>query len=121
MGRGIDAICDCGYESGLLLLGCGMSGPAVLFPCYCKDCKELVVVDLLKKRIRCPKCRRKRPLVIYDEPEMIGELGSEVVDRYSESTHRLGRDLTLTNGTYLCPKCGQHRLRFGTGPLALWD
>ena len=121
MGTGRTARCACGYESGMLYLGCGMSGPAVNFPCYCKDCKQLVVVDLLKKRIRCPRCRRKHPLVIYDEPEMIGQIGSRVIERYVEVKQRYGRELTLTNGTYVCPQCGQHRLKFSTLEMVLWD
>ena len=37
-------------------------------PAFCSSCKDLVVVNYLSNRPRCPRCRKK--VTFYNEPSL---------------------------------------------------
>ena len=93
-------------------------GSVCYFPALCMKCRRLVQVNLLSKTVRCPRCRSRR-VKAYDSNDLVGEVGrNEVTSWHVED--KLGRDLLLTDGRYLCPSCGEYKLRFEEGGL-LWD
>lgn len=88
------------------------------FPVLCRNCKEIVQLNLLSERKLCPKCKGSQ-VIPYDNKKLVGKLGkNEVVSWNIEE--QLGRVLRLTDGTYFCPSCGEYKLRFGPGDI-LWD
>ena len=112
MGSSVMAICPCGVEAEIMIGGGMMDYETTsLFPCCCEKCHSLVEVNLLVKRLRCPKCRASNPLP-YNDPRLMGEKGDRTAENWG--------DLTLTNGTYKCPKCEKMTLRFSPGHVQ-WD
>ena len=118
MGSSVKAACECGYSSEAMIGG-GMMNfmTTCLFPAICSDCHELVEVNLLAERQTCEACESER-VQAYDQEQLLGELGSEVVVDWHHAEKGLA--VALTDGRYLCPKCGQFKLRFEEGGI-LWD
>jgi Zn finger protein HypA/HybF involved in hydrogenase expression len=119
MGSVAEAQCECGYE-GRFQIGGGMGDFHVmcLFPCLCRSCKQIVSGNLLAPEPACPKCESRR-IVLYDQAELIGEEGSEVVNSWTLRGPN-ERELKLTNGRYYCPSCDTIRLTF-VGRVISWD
>ena len=68
MGVMYAADCPCGYESGDLFVGLGMTGyDAARELARCDHCHNMVTVRALSKRKRCPKCSRKVQIIHVDE------------------------------------------------------
>jgi len=88
------------------------------FPALCEDCKEIVQVNLLSKRILCPKCKRSQVLP-YDDKKLVKKLGKNEIISWNME-RQLGRMLRLTDGKYFCPSCGKYGLLFEHGDI-LWD
>lgn len=119
MGGSVVAKCPCGYEGGSLVGGGMMTFMTTCyFPAYCENCRELVQINVFAKRLRCPKCRRAK-VTPYDDPALCAGNGDREVAGWNVS-ERLGRDLRLHDGEYLCPACGEFTLRFVDGRLE-WD
>ena len=120
MGATVHANCACGFESRYLRIGGGMRSFKTFcaFPVYCRSCATLQTPNLLALPVTCGVCRGEE-VTAYDDPSLIGEAGAEEVVTWNASG-RLGRVLKLTNGTYFCPACRQHTLRFTPGGLK-WD
>jgi hypothetical protein len=116
MGTGLLAKCACGFETETAVGGTRRTYrmrnyPIVcLFPCFCKECKDMVTVDLCAKPPSCPACG-STAIVPYDQPELIGTLGT-LTKASCAMQYELGRDLVLTDGLYRCPKCNRMSLRF---------
>lgn len=118
-GTMVEARCECGYKSGNLLLFGGKANfqRVCLFPAYCPGVKKVLLVNMFDEKPRNPDCASGQ-LTPYDQPTLVGVKGKGVIASWN--THkRLGRDLKLTDGTYLCPVCGQKTLRFY--PVGMWD
>jgi Zn finger protein HypA/HybF involved in hydrogenase expression len=112
MGSSVIAICPCGVDEQILIGGGMMNHETTcLFPCSCEKCHSLVETNILAKRPRCPKCGASNPIP-YSDPRLVGDEGRGKVECWGE--------LTLTDGTYKCPKCKKMTLRFEPGGM-LWD
>ena len=77
----------------------------------------MVEINLLAELPTCESCGSEN-IQSYHLSELCGEPGSETVVDW-----RLDQDpgpVSLTNGTYLCPSCGEFSLRFREGGM-LWD
>ncbi len=58
MGGMYEARCPCGYTSGTLLEGRGMSGPdSARVLARCRGCREILSMRASKSTGRCPRCR----------------------------------------------------------------
>ncbi|HPF72470.1 MAG TPA: hypothetical protein PLX09_02590 [Xanthomonadaceae bacterium] len=84
-------------------VGCGMLELDHLwFPCRCTKCEEMINGDL-KQGAKCPTCGGET--TPYDDPSLIATVG--------ENTESQAWDLILTDGNYVCPKCGAPNFTFG--------
>src|SRR5665811_564210 len=119
MGSQVVATCRCGIEAKILI-GCGMLNFETLcfFPCLCEACHNIVQANLLEKTKQCPICKSKT-LIPYDDPRLSKIPGKRKVKGWTLGGKR-GRELILTNGNYMCPKCKKLWLRFRKGSLH-WD
>jgi hypothetical protein len=68
--------------------------------------------------LRCPEGHGGVP-VAYDDPSLIGRAGDNTVASWNVRD-RLGRELVLHDGQYLCPACNAFTMRFADGGL-MWD
>ena len=119
MGSSVTAHCQCGLQETVDVGGGMETFEAVcFFPCLCGKCRSVVQVNLLKRRLRCPNCRSGK-VIPYDDPQVLGEAGQNVVAGWDVSDV-LGRELELTDGKYRCPKCGKMSLRFEDAGVC-WD
>jgi Zn finger protein HypA/HybF involved in hydrogenase expression len=110
MGSQITATCRCGLEVNVLIGG-GFEDftKNCYFPCLCEACHNIVEVNILAKTKRCPKCKSPA-LIAYDDPRLSKTPGKRTVAEWC--IQELDRDLILTNGNYMCPKCKKLSLRF---------
>jgi len=119
MGSQVIARCQCGVHE-VISIGGGMRNfdRVCYFPCLCQHCHRVVEANLLDQPPQCPHCKAPNPLA-YDHPSLCGTRGDHTAVRWNMA-ERLGRDLHLTDGTYLCPACDAKTLRFWPGDLC-WD
>jgi predicted Zn-ribbon and HTH transcriptional regulator len=102
-----------------MTLGGGMRSHKELcaFPALCSRCGAFWPVNLLARPVKCPTCEAEA-MVAYDDPSLAGEPGRETVFSWNV-VDEIGREVRLSSGTYLCPKCKARTLRFSrTGH---WD
>ena len=86
------------------------------FPCYCSACKSLFKADLYAADVACPNCDTSSVLP-YDDPSL-APTGEVVGEIFSWNTAaRLGRELILHDGKYICPSCDNFSLRFEVAAL----
>ncbi|MDP3314383.1 hypothetical protein [Lutibacter sp.] len=118
MGSQVKVSCKCGLNKSILIGG-GMESSSYecFFPCFCKNCSDVVEVNLLDLNPKCPECGEEN-IIAFDNRLLIGEKGKQVIESWH--AFELGRELLLTNGTYKCPKCNTQNLRFSMGDL-YWD
>lgn len=118
-GTMVEARCECGYQSGAMLLFGGRANftTVCMFPAYCAGVKQVFTVNMYQNPPANPLCHGAAPMP-YDHPSLIGEVGKGIVASWN-TERKLGRTLVLTNGAYLCPACGQKRMRFF--PAGMWD
>lgn len=107
MGHTIDATCTCGFDARDLMIGGGMRDHTTncSYPAICKGCHDIVTVNLLDAAPSCSECEGTE-VTAYNRPELLMTLGRPVSN---------WGDLTLTDGKYLCPKCGSFELSFRGG------
>ena len=119
MGTKVKATCNCGVNTDILIGG-GMRSYKYksLFPCLCDNCEEVVEVNLLSGNLRCPKCGNEN-IIAYDYDRVIGVKGDQEIINWNVSS-KLGRELILTNGLYVCPKCKNLTLEFRR-LFFIWD
>ena len=112
MGSQAFAYCACGM-SATSLIGGGRRDfhENCLFPALCRDCDQVVAVNLLQTPLRCPNCESLE-VTPYTDPSLAKGDGENHVITWGE--HH------LTDGHYQCPACGQFTLRFRLGGLH-WD
>lgn len=113
MGHTVTATCACGFASDHLMIGGGRMNFQTnrSYPARCTTCRDIVTVNLLEEALACPQCDGTE-VAPYNRPELLKTPGREV------SNWNMGRalgNLTLTDGKYLCPKCGKFELSFGRG------
>lgn len=118
MGSEVTARCRCGVEVSILIGG-GMLNfqTTCYFPCSCAGCSSVVQVNLLAKRLRCPSCGSSK-VTPFDDPSLSRRTRGGMVTSWN--SEKVGRDLTLTDKPYRCPRCGELALRFEESGL-LWD
>ena len=113
MGCTAIASCPCGYDSGELLIGQGMTGPdPCYFPAYCKEGDHLVEVNINYDPRCCPAGHKTEPMP-YNARPLTKTIGPTVVADWNwldEKNH-----LALTDGSYFCPACHQYTLTFREG------
>jgi Zn finger protein HypA/HybF involved in hydrogenase expression len=110
----IVAFCDCGFSSELMIGGgSGAFSSLALFPGFCRHCVQLVPANLATTPITCSLCKGAE-VTLYDDESLRGQSGSETIASW-DFTAKIGRVVTLTDGTYLCPACGKRELRFRRG------
>jgi hypothetical protein len=119
MGSGVTATCGCGLTVDIDIGG-GMANfrTTCYFPSLCEACQDVVQVNLLARKLRCPDCKGENPIP-YDDPRLLGSPGKNVVAAWNINEN-LGRSLALTDGTYFCPKCKNMSLQFRDSGLC-WD
>lgn len=131
MGHDVIANCECGFE-GHSLIGCGMMHcePRInnrglveyinfcCFPVLCRQCHTFQEANLGVKTLRCKKCNSRKVLV-YDHPDLCARKGPQIVSDWNPQGLE-GHTLVLTDGDYLCPKCGKFTLHFMDGGM-MWD
>lgn len=119
MGSSVIAECKCGYKRSILIGGGMMNFTTTCyFPCLCEKCEEVVQVNLLSRRPKCPSCRTTR-LIPYDDSRVIGKIGKNDVAELNMQDE-LGRALVIKDGKCYCPKCKKYYLRFLDSDLC-WD
>jgi hypothetical protein len=119
MGSSVRGKCPCGFDFEVPMGG-GMRNFSTTryFPCLCEACHTIVPVNLLALAQQCPECNNQA-LISYDDPRMSESPGKGVVAGW-DLKEQLGRELILTDGNYLCPKCNHLSLRFRDTGLR-WD
>ena len=112
MGSSVQAFCPCGVEEEIMIGG-GMLNfeETCLFPFCCEKCRSLVEANAYEENPICPGCGTEE-LIRYGDALLEGLKGENEVENWF--------DLTLTDGTYKCPKCEQPTLRFLPGSIH-WD
>jgi hypothetical protein len=117
MGSIVRASCNCGYEI-VMPLGGGMMNFTTYcnFPYYCKNCRILFEANLLGKRISCRKCHGK-DILPYDDNSLCRQKGNTVFSWHIGEA--IEKELILTDGKYLCPKCGDFGMSFSD--VGNWD
>jgi Zn finger protein HypA/HybF involved in hydrogenase expression len=121
VGEVIQASCECGFKTPEILVSDGfMINNNRRVPALCPKCKELVIVDYLKKGAVCPTCHGK--ITFYNHPSLRTETSSQndniIVIEFNEGLSE-GNSFRLPDANYLCPKCGQMKLRFSS--IGNWD
>lgn len=119
MGSQVTAACRCGIEVKILIGGAMMNfRNTCYFPCLCEVCHNIVQVNLLAKTKRCPECK-SLAVIAYDDPRLSKTPGKREVAEWCIQDP-LDRELILTNGKYMCPKCKKMSLRFRDNGF-YWD
>ena len=125
MGSEVNAICKCGLETTILIGGGdgGTGATGCYFPCVCRDCEEVVQVDVNENNPKCPKCNGE-DVIRYDDPRLLSSPGRSSVARWNvlwgAVTGKPIQTLELSDGLYKCPKCGCGTLTFSATGLR-WD
>lgn len=113
MGSIIMAICECGYSSQHLFVGGGrIDHDKLTAPAICTKCKTVIERNYLKPPAKCPKCRRK--VKFYNEPVLQSSLkdDSEENNIFEWHMDNPNEDFFLPDTNYLCPVCGQTKMKF---------
>lgn len=111
MGGILQAKCTCGYKSNSLFVGSGFRNfdKSCLLPALCKKCSSLFVLDYLKKKVGCPKCKGE-VIFYYDET-----LQKKTKSKYSVFEWYINEkvgSIKLPDTQYTCPACGEMKLEF---------
>lgn len=117
MGTSTDAHCfACGYDT-FLMLGGGRANHTTYaaWPVSCKVCSAVTTANFKQSPLVCQKCQSSNVTPMTDPQEWKGD--GKVIENWGT--------LTLTDGYYRCPKCGEFELRFGTNVgghgMRMWD
>ena len=117
MGMSTDAHCfACGYDTALMLGG-GMANHTTYaaWPVSCKRCAAITTANFKQLPLICQGCESSDVHPPADLQWWTGD--GNVIESWDT--------LTLTNGHYRCPKCGEFELRFSTNAgghsTVMWD
>ena len=117
MGSSIDAHCyNCGHDR-FMRTGGGRSNFTTFaaWPVACRSCKAVTPANFKQTPLKCLDC------------------GSELVEGFHDTGNWKGdghpiqswSEMSLTDGRYRCPCCGEFELRFGTNfgkhRIVMWD
>jgi len=118
MGSKVIAECQCGFREGFWIGG-GMNNlnEVCYFPCLCEQCSRAFTGNLFNKTSTCPKCCSKK-IIPYDDARLQGSTGDQEVTSWNVKD-TIGRELSVNNGTYRCPKC--HAVTLGFALEMMWD
>ncbi len=119
-GSVVEARCEaCGYASGNLFLfgGKALFRTVCLFPALCAEHHRLVLVNLLGDDQSSKDCPGGTPIP-YTDARLAGKAGANIVASWNLPAGP-GNPAVLTDGSYLCPRCGAFGLRFRL--TGLWD
>jgi hypothetical protein len=113
----VSAKCDaCGYENGRIFLFGGKANLKTVcrFPAYCPEKKSLILINLMSEKAEeeCPG------YISYTDPKLIQNPGSKTIASWNLPEPK-NISVRLTDGDYLCPRCGQFRFHFK--PIGYWD
>ena len=105
-------MCEGGYNQPRVFLG---SEPvtAHLLWCFhflCQACRRVVEANLCSWEPRCRHCGSLR-LALYDNAQLTERRGGRRLAEWDVGD-RFARQVTLTEGAYFGPRCGQVRLQF---------
>ncbi len=122
MGGIIRAHCKCGFNSGVIYAGGGMSNflEVCNAPAICLNCDIFLIKNYMKEQSKCPKCRKK--VVFYNDPQV----QEQVSESHKESSCIFCWNVSdekgiflLLDKKYLCPECKEMTMEFlSTGS---WD
>lgn len=102
MGYAVTADCQsCDYTTRLWL-GAGRNDHTTRadWPVHCASCREITVANYVQAPLACSRCGSTEVTKIE---EVAGSPGD---------TRLTWGDLTITDGAYRCPRCGEPALRF---------
>lgn len=107
MGSMIQAKCVCGYSSKSIFQGSGMIETIKdMEPAYCKKCRKLIVLNYNEVKPRCSKCHSE--VKFYNDPALQNSSANQ-----TKENHNIQRgDFFLIEGDYLCPHCGEMKMKF---------
>ena len=111
MGDLLTAQCNCGYSKGIRTGG-GFISTGDKFPAFCRECKDIVEVNLNDYPATCPKC--DGDVKLYNQ-----SLARHRKRKAKWSWLFRGIENRTVRSPSLCPSCGNNSLEFIT--FALWD
>ena len=117
MGQIVKASCDCGFEGSATVGGTMASFKERSgFPYQCKDCKDLVTVNIACEDRTCPECGGEN-ILSYHRPPREDATEDEVFDEEFTQANDLARGvwLRLCWSENPCPACGKNALKFRSG------
>lgn len=82
------------------------------WPVSCKVCAGVTTANFKQSPLICQICKSSDVTPPTDPGWWNGD--GNVIESWPMSRRMGGDALTLTNGHYRCPKCGEFELRFGT-------
>jgi Zn finger protein HypA/HybF involved in hydrogenase expression len=131
MGQVLDAVCECGYHSSVVM-GAARSNflEVCKFPHYCMNCHESISIDIFKETKLCPKCNSgdvhtyeaKTRRVRYKLLEKLSDnalqkLGMHRRDDEHHSWYGNSKNHTILRGKHYCPQCEKTTLSFITSMM----
>jgi hypothetical protein len=113
----VSAKCDaCGYECAQMFLFGGKANFKTVcrFPAYCPEKKSLILINLMSEKGEgdCPG------YIVYTDPKLMQNPGSKTMASWNLPETKK-TSVRLTDGDYLCPRCGQFRFHFRS--VGYWD
>jgi len=122
MGGIIEAHCKCGFESGAIYAGGGMSNflKVCNAPAICLNCNIFLIENYIEKHSKCPKCREK--VTFYNDPkvqEQVSESYETYNDIFSWNINDEKGEFRLPNTRYYCPGCNEMTMEFLS--VGNWD
>jgi DNA-directed RNA polymerase subunit RPC12/RpoP len=114
MGDKLQAMCECGFKSEIILAGGGMGNFTHYCgaPAVCLHCREFLTKNYKTKYAKCPSCGKK--VTFYNDPS----LQLPVSESYKHQQifewliNNEKDDFRLQDTQYFCPKCGKMTLTF---------
>ncbi len=110
MGSILRGICKCGFDTDTFFAGGGFhdSETKCSAPAVCRNCKEFLVKNYLKKYSKCPVCRKK--VTFYNSPSL--QIESSQTGSNNCNIVFSWDDFCLPGTLYWCPKCKEMRMKF---------
>ena len=110
MGDILRGICKCGFDTDTFFAGGGFhdSETNCSAPAVCRNCKEFLVKNYLKKYSKCPVCRKK--VTFYNSPSL--QIESSQTGSNNCNIVFSWDDFCLPGTLYWCPKCEEMRMKF---------
>jgi len=124
MGDIFKAVCACGFQSGDLMVGCGMKDPTYYGMPSC--CLTYHTLHVVRRRAKPPTCRRCKSQERYLSESGVFEpqdIAAQYNVRYPREIETMSENSELEEGVpevrYCCPQCLQMTMEFRNE--GLWD